>query len=334
MNKNKDLQIYLRLDQRLRFQGNSLAKRKVAQSRILKLSVSGADAPYSTIGKFLHSSDEFQKSLALLKRATAINPQNTVAQICLADSFLKLGKENECFFTVQKALSVSPRESALHSLIIKILKGRNRLQDLSAFYQETADMIQDKNSVLELYIESAEILENLKIIPQALEQYQKASETNAMSIQQHFQYGDILSRQRRFEEALAQFEHILKLLPTNSNAINNIASLHYELGRVEKSFEVFEEIIKNGLEEIMTYPNYLLVLYHLDKDEQMIKMHEDTLQRYPQKYREQIEESYEIELRVAEEKLARNLDEKAREFYIKKIKGLKKALSLSNSPQG
>jgi len=331
MDKNTDLKIYSDLDRRLRYQAPSPQKTKLLHSRILKLSQTEADVSYKMIGEVLHSSDEFQRSLFPLKRATIINPKNIIAQICLADSLLKLGKEDKCFFTIQKALSISPRESALHSLIIKILKGQNRLHDLSSFYQETAGIMKDEKSVLNLYLRSAEILENLKMVPQALEQYKKASEANAMRSQHYVQYANALIRQGLLEEAIVQFEHILKLDPTNELAINNIASLHYELGRVEKAFEVLEYIMKNGLQTNMTYLNLLLVLECLEKDEEVIKKYKDRAQHYIQRNREEIQLQYKIELMRAEKKLESDIDEKTRELYTKKLKTLNMMSSLFES---
>mgnify|MGYP003577650110 CR=1 FL=1 len=322
MDKNKDLKIYSDLDRRLRFQDSSPEEIKLVHSRILKFSKTRVDVSYTIIGKLLHGSGEFQKSLLPLKKATIINPENAIAQICLANSFLNLRKEDKCFFTIKKALSVSPRESPLHSLILKILKDRNQFQDLSVFYQETASMMKNKRNIIDLYFRSAEILENIKMVPQALEQYKKANETNAMRFDHYVQYGNVLVRHGLCEEAIVQFEHVLKLNPMNELAMNNIASLHYELGRIEKAFEVLEEIIKNCLQTNMTYLNLLLVLECLNKDEEVIKKYKDRAQHYIQRNREEMQLQYKVELMRTEGKLESGIDEKAREFYVKKLKAL------------
>jgi len=279
------------------------------------------------IGKLLQSSQEFQKSLFPLKKTLIINPRNPSTHILLINSLLTLGKENECFSSIKKALSISPEELELRKLALLALGKLNRFEDLLSLYQETAEMMKNKEAVLHLYFHSAEILGTLKMIPQELEQYRKAFGTGAMNSEHHLKYAHVLIREGLPEEAIVQFEHIWKLDPTNRIAINNIASLHYELGRAEKAFEAFEYIMNNGLETNMTYLHFILVLYHLGKDE-IIKFYKDRLLHYFQGNKKVMQQFSQVELRETEEKLEGDLDEEAIEFHTKKLKALKRVLSL------
>ena len=311
-------------------EANLLPKRKVLQARILRLSSSESDSVYRKIGTELLQSGQLQKSIPWLKRAQIVRPHDTDVHIVLATAFFKLEKEDDAFSFIKKELSEG---TDLHQFLIETLEEKNKLQDLEAFSKEIVDMIEDPESIPYFYYYIAEALVRCNKYPEALANFQKAFENNTqMSQSQHEEYGLALYHEGLFEEALIQFEQIRTINPTDKAFFNNIAYLTYCAGKVEKALEGFEYIIENGLESTSTYANFILVLYHLDQDEEVISTYRDLLQPYVNSHGEDLRRRYNEVLRVTQAILQRdNIDEKTKEFNAKKLKGINLLLSFFNS---
>ena len=331
MDKKQDCEIYCQLEEQLDDRADLLPQRKILHTRILKLSLAKSKNSYGIMGRALFESGQLQHSLLPFKRATIINPEDPVARINLARTFLELGKENEAFSCVQKALCFSPNAYQLHNFIIRIFEEQGRLGTLGSFYKEAASMLADRDSVPALYSISAVILVSFKKYPQAFEMYEKAVEADPINPGHHYEYAMLLYQEGLFEEAIVQFEHVKRLNPRNKAAFNNIAHIHYCLGRIEKACEEFEHILGNRLESAGTYSNYILVLYHLDKGEEVISRYRDLLQPQLRKNGPMLKGMYREALRITQAILERHdIDEEMREFNAKKIKGLNLVLSFLN----
>ena len=209
MDKDEDYGIY---DGQFLNEANSSPKRKILQTRILKLSLYESDSVYGRIGAELLRSGQFQKSVTWLKRATIVRPYDTDALINLATAFFKLEKEDEAFSFIKKELSEG---SNLHRFLIEALEEKNKLQDLESFSKEIVDTIEDPESIPYFYYYIAEALVHHDKYPEALVNFQKAFENNSSMRQYHHEeYGLALYHEGFFEEALIQFEHVRSLNPT------------------------------------------------------------------------------------------------------------------------
>ena len=249
----------------------------------------------------LSRSEELPKSIFLLKKYIIIQPDNSKIQFELAKALLKLERDNECLDSLKKALAFSPEAGPLHRTLIETLEKNNRLEELEEFTKEIANMIAEPADIQSFFIVNAEILIESNKFPQALVSFQKAIENNPiMDDYYHFHYGLALYHEGLFEEAIVQFEHAWRLNPTENMAFNNIAHLNYCLGKIEKALEGFEEIIKNELEVHYTFSNYMLVLYHLDKEEEEINKCKDLLKLYLQTQRKALLSIYKEELRITQ----------------------------------
>ncbi len=323
MNKEKDERIY-----RDQFfdEAEILHKQKILHSRILNLSLPGNDLMYGIIGKELLYSELPGKSLFWLKRAVIVDPYNTNARINLAKALFKLEREREAASFIKKELS---EDSGLH---LYLMNEKQRLQDLESFTKEIANVIENPEDIQLFYYYIAEALVKINKYPEALVNFQKAFENNLpMERYQHEKYSFALYHEGFFEEAIVQFEHIRKLNPNDKLAFNNIAHLNYCIGRVEKAQKEFEYILENGLKTVSTYPNFILVLLHLDQDEKVINQYKDYLQPHIVSHGDDLRRRYNEELRVTQTVLQReNIDEKTKEFNTKKLEGINKLLSFLN----
>ncbi len=332
MDKNLDYEIYYESHRQLFNQGYLLPQRKTLLTRIVKLSAARSKDLYIEIGNMSFKSGQFQKALVQLKRAAIINPINYWAHFGLAEAYLRFEKENEAFSSLRMALCLSPTGIPMYQRqVIEILKERGKFDDLESFYQETVNMLPDTRSVGDLYHGGAGALVTLNEYPKAFEMYRKALETDQIKSHYHSDYALALYDKGLFEEAIVQFEHAEKLDPGNKFFLNNRVFLNYCLGRPQKAFEELEDIIANGLLTSGTYPNFILVLYHLDKDEEMINNYRDIFRQNIGEDGLALQSMYEEAFGITQKILEReDIDEETREFNTKKMKGLNLVLSFIN----
>jgi len=283
------------------------------------------------IGEEFLKSGQPQKSILPFKKATILNPYSFSAQSDLAEALLSLDKENEAFSSIKKGLSFNPSDLNLHKFLIRTLERKQRLEDIGSFSEEIADMIENPNSIPNFYFASAEALVHCEKFSQALLMYKKAFMENGppVAYNQHYHYGLALYHEGRFEEALVQFGRVKELNPNVKQAWNSTAHINYCLGRVQKAKEEFEYIIQNGLEINSTHSNFLLVLLHLGESEEMINQSKERLGQLIASYRfSNFQSLYQKELKITKTILQRDdIDEKTREFNMKKLEGINFLLS-------
>jgi len=332
MDKGLDFRRYDELEYRT----SHLGRKHVLHSRILNLSSTKGPTAYHRIGLALTKLGQSEKSLAQFKRATIIHPHNARAHVDLIKALLHLKREKEAFSSMHRGFCISHDNYYLHRFIITTFEKQGRVEDLESFYQETESMMTDKKLIPGLFYQCAQVLVSLNQYSQALISYKKAIETSPVEGPRylyHYHYAVALYHEGLFEEALVQFEHAWRLNPGKNLTKNNIAFLHYCLGRAEKALEEFEYIIQNGLELCVTYSNLLLIQYHLDKDEETINKAKDLLQPHIQPNRPMLIRIYEEELTQTELRLQSEIGEKAREFETKKLQGINMVLSFINQEE-
>lgn len=305
--------------------------RKILQSRILKLPLYDDDREftYQAMGRELLESGEFQKSISTLKKVIIINPHNCEAQVHLAKALFKLEKEDEAFSSIKKALSLNPEYHTLHQLLIEKLEEKHRLKDLESLSKEIVEMIGNPESVPVFYFTNAMALLDCDKSAQALVTYRKGMESDPpMKCEDHFNYGLVLYYEGLFEDAIVQFEHAQSLRPDSSYTLNYIALQNYCLGRVQKAKEEYDYIMQNGKEMNLTQSNVLLVLAHLDEDDEAIHQYRDHLKPFITQEGSHLKKNYHEQLKITQKILEReDIDEKTREFNTKKLKAINFALS-------
>ena len=272
------------------------------------------------------------------KKPTATNFPNSPPQKDSAKALFELGKNDEAFALIKKDLSRNPHDKDLHRLLIDKLEESNRLEDLESFYKEVTQMIDDPGAVSCFYSTNAEVLLDKKMFPQALLAYAKAMKgDSAMGYDLCCRYAEVLQHEGRYEEALVQFEKIKNGPSLNEGgfpiwamyfegrARSGVAFMNYCLGRVQQAKEEFEYLLANRERFNTNLPKarYLLVLYHLDADEEVMKHYKKhEFGRFLSDWEEWIR-FYEQELKITQKILGRgDIDENMRKFNAKKLEAL------------
>jgi len=134
-----------------------------------------------------------------------------------------------------------------------------------------------------------------------------------------------------FEEARVQFDKHTEWNPANSTLVNNMAFMTYCSGRLQEAFEEMEGIIADEKVSSATYSNFILVLYHMGKDEEEINRYKDLFIQNLGENGPALKSMYEKALRITHKILERDdIDEETIKFNKKKIEAINLVLSFIN----
>ena len=169
-------------------------------------------------------SGSYEDALLSLNRALELGqlPKDITCSIFnnLAEVHMRLRKFPEAIQFAHKALAVTAKQSTSHLLLLQIyghLSDRpQQIRCLEAVVDLREKKIQALHEVsLEAYVDETAIYLNL---------------------------GRFYSQERRFEQALATFQKILRRDPENLVALKGIAEASLELGRFEQAQSYFEQL--------------------------------------------------------------------------------------------
>jgi len=321
MDKNVDSRIYKNLRQRQ----PSLEKQAIVFTRVIKLNAVKRENSYCKWGNLLFESNQYEKSLFLFRKASIIDPNKTSPIYQRAKAFIMIGKYNQGLVCLQEYLKLFPNTESAHRLLVKALQEQNRLNELEAFYQKTVTNSLAPEWLDILYCRAAESLVEINRHSLALEFYKKV---DLLPSAYQEDYAMLLYHERQFEEAIMVFECFIEKGSTHKQYYNNITFLNYLAGRVEKALEGLGYILANDLNSSATYSNIILVLYHLNEDEDEILVYKDRLQRKIGSDREKLQKMYQQEIELTQMSLDKESDEKVKQFNVQKVKSLNFVIDL------
>ena len=102
------------------------------------------------------------------------------------------------------------------------------------------------------------------------------------SSQGHFNAGDALKREGRFEEAIAQYNEAIRLEPQDAQAHNNRGTTYLRLGQVERAIQDLDEAIRIDPQYAQPYSNRGVAYASLGQLERAIMDFDEAIQLEPQ----------------------------------------------------
>ena len=99
-----------------------------------------------------------------------------------------------------------------------------------------------------------------KNYPEAIKHFEEAISCNSNMSEAFYNYGIACVLQNKFKQALIKFEDTYLMTPSNLAALYNSANCYFMLNDKEKSYELFEELIKKDSKNL-EWRNYLASLY-------------------------------------------------------------------------
>jgi tetratricopeptide (TPR) repeat protein len=212
-----------------------LSGQKTEENDLLILQKYRMTRPELLKGQEQLKKDQLDKAEQTLLKVIKEMPENAEASFYLAETYYRKGEfgkglaaiveAEKQFPVIQKALVKRQAGTIAES-------GENRADiqnEILAEQQKTLEPITATTSRMQKEAASS----------QSRSQEDKA-ETYAIPAEYSYLHGNLLIRQKRFEEALAEYEKAIAAAPKHGKALNNIANIYYMGRQYDKALEYIQ----------------------------------------------------------------------------------------------
>jgi len=307
---------------------NATNLNKVLFSRAIKLSSEPTADAYRLWANLLTDLDDHPHAIIKLEKALAIDQNSWPIAQDLGESLCSLNKHTQALDCFRKALGFAPHIISLHKNFIKTLEALGKLEDLESQYEDFLKLYSENRNNSYFFYAKAEALLELDKYSQSLASYKKTLEYFPNNSTLHFHYAKVLYYEGNFAESLKELKKVVKLDPTNRHAHNNVPFLNYNLGNVNQAIIEYDDVINNGQETYCTYLGMILAKYHLEQKKEAAEPYRKKLEYYKRTKREMLRNVCQKELDLTVQKLAEPLAQEKRNFFERKLSGVKFLLSL------
>jgi Tfp pilus assembly protein PilF len=167
---------------------------------------------------------EWRDPVVFWEKGVSRNPSSYWLWSGLAVTYARAGRFEEGRKAAMRGMALAPREAASHLTLASVLQYEGRCDAAAAFYQTV------------LSLEPPPIRGKL--------------------IEAHYNLGNCLFSQKRYEEAEVHYREALRLQPTLIEALNNLGNLYIALGRAGESFVFYQRCLD-------LHPDHITCMYNM-----------------------------------------------------------------------
>ncbi len=307
---------------------NATYLNKVLFSRAIKLFSDPTADAYRLWANLDSNLNDHPHAIIKLQKALAIDPNSWPIAQDLGESLYSLNKFPQALDFFIKAMGIAPHMILLHKNFIKTIESLGKLEDLEPQYEDFLELYPENRDNYYFYYAKAEALLELEKYSQSLSSYKKTLEFFPNNATLHFHYAKVLYYEGNLAESLKELQLVVQLDPMNRDALNNIPFLMYNLGSVKQAIIEYENMLNSWFETYCTYFGMILAKYHLEQNKKVAVPYRKKLEYYKRTNLEKLRSVYQKELELTMQRLTGSLDENQRDFFERKLKGVKFVLSL------
>jgi tetratricopeptide (TPR) repeat protein len=187
----------------------------------------------------------WRNSESLWRRAVAVNPRSTRAQVYLGTILKSQNKFQEATDHYEQALRIDPDYTDAHYNLALALAGLNRLD--SAIDHLRQYMEKTPNSTIS-HVEMGNFLGRQGKVDEQIREYQEALKIDRRSADAHFGLGNALAIRGDLEEAKKHLRRAVELSPQTGDFYLSLGNLLVKQDRLSEAIETFREAVKNSPE--------------------------------------------------------------------------------------
>ncbi|MBS0469996.1 MAG: tetratricopeptide repeat protein [Proteobacteria bacterium] len=203
---------------------------------------------YINFGKMLLGTGRVQDAVTLLRAGTRAMPNHADMMLVLAEAQIAFGENEFAERTLRAILKLRPNEPSAALSLSGILNQSGR----------TAE---------------SETLLRAALTSELQPQLRAALEHNL---------GVALKLQRRYADALGQFDAALKRSPDLQAAHSNRANTLSHLGRQEEAAASYREALKRNPRHLASHQELNALLYRMGRDGEFLRSYDDALKQIPE----------------------------------------------------
>jgi tetratricopeptide (TPR) repeat protein len=197
------------------------------------------------VGRSAIRAGEWQDSLVIAEKDLPKFAVNDVLSYCYAHTLNNLGRSEEALPVLEELVKRRPKFGPGHRALAMAQRSLQRVGESEKSLEEAVRVApNDANA----WYQRAILLKNQDKLEEAAEAYRKAIELKGLPADvlkiAHDDLGVVLSKQFRFEEAIAEFDKALKIDPFFTNARRNRGVCLFNLGRFAEAEREFTSVVQ------------------------------------------------------------------------------------------
>ncbi|MGE3108706.1 MAG: tetratricopeptide repeat protein [Phycisphaerales bacterium] len=170
---------------------------------------------------------DHEQAEVMFYMAQEINPKEALAYAMLADSLLARGLHDKAVWCLREAAQLDAALPHIHSRLAEAYAATGRLERARQLYlRELRQNPGDVDTLLDLGC----LLVDMNRASEASEKFRRVLELEPDNAHAHYYLGEIAERQGAIDEALAQFDVVLRLDPSFPGVRRRLASIRLSRG--------------------------------------------------------------------------------------------------------
>ncbi len=208
------------------------------------------------VGQVAEAKGEAAKAEEVYKKALQLSPQFIKAHEALAKLYQERGEAEKAARSLQAAVRISPKNSERQMNLGKALIRTGKKDEAKKAFETVMKMAKEDQS--ELARQIGEVYLEAGLEADAQDVFLEGLAANPNDLHLFNRLGIAYRKQKKFKEAVANYEKALKIDPENENLYYNLGRAHYENGNRQKSALAMRAAIK-------LYPEFEEARAFLDK---------------------------------------------------------------------
>ncbi len=197
------------------------------------------------LGRIYLKTKQTQQAVDTFRQIGAIDPSAApAAEVAVVEAYRSVKDQAKAKAAADAALAKFPKDPAVISEHASVLADSGKVEE---GVKELRNSTKTPDSKLELSI--AQVYMNAKKYPEALkalDSAEKLAKSDDDKVDVYFFRGDVLEREKKFEESEAAFEQVLKINPNNAAALNYLG---YMLADRNERLDDAYNMVKKALDQ-------------------------------------------------------------------------------------
>ena len=250
-------------------------------------------------------------SVAELRKATELLPDDADAHYNLGNALLMLGRLDEAEASYRRALQTSPDHVDAYYNLGNTLRNLGRLGEAEASYRRALEIRPD---FAEVHGNMGNVLLEQGRPEEAEASYRRALQIKPAYAVAHYNLGNLLHERGRLNEAEASYRRALQISPGSADMHSNLGNVLQDLGRMEEAEASYRRALQIKPDHAEAHGNLGNTLLKLGRPEEAEASHRRALQIKPDSVEGRFNLALDKKVRAGDENLAALLaiEQKAR----------------------
>jgi tetratricopeptide (TPR) repeat protein len=218
----------------------------------LQLKFTPPDEPERTLAKKMLQKGHFYAAANLLRKATAVWPQNAENLNNLAVSLMKIGQNDESIIDFTQAIEINPRFAEAYINRGSAYYNQNNLPQAISDYTKAIEI---NPKYAEAYLGRGNAYDRQGNFTQAITDFTKTIEINPQLAEAYINRGSAYHNQNNFSQAILDFNKAIEINPKLQAAYNNRGNAYYKQGNFTQAITDYTRAIAINSQSAEAYSN-------------------------------------------------------------------------------